>query len=156
MTMNQIHIVSAERKHIAGLYKMIEELAIYEKAREEMWMSLDDYFDAFAKAHFRAIVAVEDDAVVGTCVFYHSFSTWKGKMLYLEDFVVKESHRRHGLGHQLFNRLLAICKEEDFKLIKWQVLDWNVPAIKFYEKNGATIEKEWWNGKIIFKAPVPS
>jgi len=148
--MSDITILPAEKKHIEGLYRMIEELAVFEKAREEMWMTLEDYYDAFAKAHFRAIVAVEGETVVGTCVFYHSFSTWKGKMMYLEDFVVKSSHRRHGVGQRLFDRLKEICKEEDFKLLKWQVLDWNTTALSFYEKNSATIEKEWWNGKIIF------
>jgi len=148
--MEDIIIKKAEEAHIKGLYHMIEELAVFEKARDEMWMSLDDYYDAFAKDHFRAIVALEADEVVGTCVFYHTFSTWKGKMMYLEDFVVKESHRRHGVGQLLFDRLKEICKEEDFKLLKWQVLDWNTTALGFYEKNNATIEKEWWNGKIIF------
>ncbi len=148
--MGDIIIKKAERAHIKGLYHMIEELAIFEKARDEMWMSLEDYYDAYDKSHFRAIVAIEGNEVIGTCVFYHSFSTWKGKMMYLEDFVVKASHRRRGVGQLLFDRLKDICQEEDFKLLKWQVLDWNTIALDFYEKNKATIEKEWWNGKIIF------
>ncbi len=79
-----------------------------------------------------------------------TFSTWKGKMLYLEDFVVKEAFRKKGVGQVLWNKYIDIAKEKDCALVKWQVLDWNEPAVKFYEKNGATIEKEWWNGKIIF------
>ncbi len=148
--MKDIIIKKAAKEHIEGLYRMIEELAVFEKARDEMWMSLDDYYNAFEKSHFRAIVALDNNEVIGTCVFYHTFSTWKGKMMYLEDFVVKESHRRYGVGQQLFDRLKELCIEEDFKLLKWQVLDWNTIALNFYEKNNATIEKEWWNGKIIF------
>lgn len=148
--MNNIKVVKAQEEHIPGLYKLIEELAVFEKARDEMWMTLEQYQEAFAKAHFRAIVAIKDQQVVGTCVFYQTFSTWKGKMMYLEDFVVKESYRRHGVGQLLFDELISISKSEDFKLLKWQVLDWNDTAVAFYEKNNATIEKEWWNGKIIF------
>jgi len=148
--MSEIKIEKAAKHHIPGLYALIRELAIYEKAEPELWMTKETYYEAFAKAHFEAIVALSEDEVIGVCVYYQTFSTWKGKMLYLEDFVVKESHRRHGLGQLLWDRLLEICKEEEYKLMKWQVLDWNEPALKFYEKNSATIEKEWWNGKIIF------
>jgi len=148
--MNNIDILIAEKHHVAGIYQLVEELAVYEKARDEMWMTLDEYYESFAKAHFRALVAMEDDQVVGTCIFYPTFSTWKGKMMYLEDFVVKEEARRKGIGQMLWNRLTDLAKAEEFKLLKWQVLDWNDPAVDFYKKNNATIEKEWWNGKIIF------
>ena len=76
-----------------------------------------------------------------------TYSTWKGKMLYLEDFVVAQSHRRRGIGQLLFDAYKAEAIEKKAKLIKWQVLDWNEPAIAFYEKNGATIEKGWYNVK---------
>ena len=71
-------------------------------------------------------------------------------MIYLEDFIVKEKLRKKGIGQSLFEALVAEAKILGAKLIKWQVLDWNQPAIKFYLKNKAIIEKEWWNGKIIF------
>ena len=71
-------------------------------------------------------------------------------MLYLEDFVVRETYRQNGVGQLLYNELVSIAKAEGLKLMKWQVLDWNEPAIKFYEKNEAVIEKEWWNCKLVF------
>jgi len=83
-------------------------------------------------------------------LYYMTYSTWKGRMLYLEDFVVQEAFRKAGIGQQLFDGFLQEANNKGCKLVKWQVLDWNVPAIKFYEKNKAIIEKEWWNGKILF------
>jgi GNAT superfamily N-acetyltransferase len=80
-----------------------------------------------------------------------TYSTWKGRMLYLEDFVVKERSRRQGIGQLLFDAFLAEAKARGCRLAKWQVLDWNTPAVNFYEKQSAIIEQEWWNGKILFQ-----
>ena len=115
-----------------------------------MWLSLEDYKGVFKEVAFESIVAVLDGEVIGTCVFYNTFSTWKGKMLYLEDFVVRDSARRLGVGQLLFDRFNKIARERGCALTKWQVLDWNEPALRFYEKNKATIEKEWWSCKIVF------
>lgn len=145
-----IVIIPAEAKHVPGIYALVEELAVYEKARHEMTMTLDGYKNLFAEDYFQSIVAVRGDEVIGTCIFYDTFSTWKGKMLYLEDFVVRETERGHGVGQQLYNELLDIAKKGKYALVKWQVLDWNEPAIKFYEKNNAMIDKEWWNCKVVF------
>lgn len=76
--------------------------------------------------------------------------TWRGKFIYLQVFVVKEALRQEGIGQLLFDEVVSIAKQSGAKLLKWQVLDWNTPAVKFYEKNRAMIEKEWWNGKIMF------
>ena len=99
---------------------------------------------------FNAIIAEENNDIIGVCIFYMCFSTWRGRMMYLEDFVVKENKRGSGIGQLLFNAFIIHAKKEEASMVKWQVLDWNEPAIKFYEKNKAIIEKEWWNGKIIF------
>jgi GNAT superfamily N-acetyltransferase len=72
-------------------------------------------------------------------------------MLYLEDFVVTESYRQYGVGQMLFDRFIEVAREKDCFLVKWQVLDWNEPAIRFYEKNNAIIESDWYNGKIFLK-----
>jgi GNAT superfamily N-acetyltransferase len=84
-------------------------------------------------------------------IYYETFSTWKGRMLYLEDFYVKETARRFGVGQKLFNAFHETAREKDCKITKWQVLDWNIPAVKFYKKNNAIIEKEWWNVKIFLE-----
>ena len=75
------------------------------------------------------------------------YSTWKGKMVYLEDFVVNEQYRRYGIGQLLYDRLLVESKNMKARLVKWQVLDWNEPAINFYKKNNVIIETEWYNVK---------
>ncbi len=143
-------ITKAGKEHIPGVYALVEELAVYEKARHEMTMTLNGYHQAFDEGQFKCIIALKDNKVIGTCIYYDTFSTWKGKMLYLEDFVVLKAHRKSGVGQQLFDQLIAIGKKEKYSLVKWQVLDWNVSAIKFYEKNKSIIEKEWWNCKIVF------
>lgn len=141
---------TAKREDMPSLYDLVRDLAIYENALESLTFDLEGYYKCFNEGVFEAIIAEEDGVIVGACIYYMTFSTWKGKMLYLEDFVVKEVHRKKGIGQILWNEYLKIAKEKNCALIKWQVLDWNEPAIKFYQKNGAIIEKEWWNGKILF------
>jgi len=145
-----IKIRDAQINDVSGIYNLVEELAIYENSRHEMWLSLEEYIQFFEDKDFEAIVATLNEEVVGTCIFYNTYSTWKGRMLYLEDFVVRKEHRRHGIGQLLFNQYVSIAKQRGCALVKWQVLDWNEPALKFYEKYDAIIEKEWWNGKIVF------
>ena len=78
------------------------------------------------------------------------FPSWKGRMYYLEDFFILPAYRKKGLGQKLFDEVVAFAKKSGAKLMKWQVLDWNEPAIKFYKKNKAQFVKEWWDGKIYF------
>ncbi len=148
--MSTIKIHTARAKDIEGIYSLVEELAVYEKARHEMTLTLEDYKLHFKNKDFNSIVALLDNEVVGTCIYYDTFSTWKGRMLYLEDFVVKSSKRQLGIGQILFDHLIDIGRNERYALVKWQVLDWNDPAVRFYEKNKATIEREWWNCKVVF------
>ena len=145
-----IEIRDAKIEDIPFIHELVRELAVYENAEEEMIIDIKYYREEFLKNTFMSIVAEKNKEIVGTCIFYMSYSTWKGRMLYLEDFVVKEKFRNQGIGQILFNTFLAKAKKLNATMVKWQVLDWNDPAIKFYEKNNATIEKEWWNGKIIF------
>ena len=143
-------IKTSESVHVPGIYALVEELAVYEKAREEMTMTLEGYHTAFNEGQFKSFVALDDEAnVIGTCIYYDTFSTWKGKMLYLEDFVVSEAYRRFSIGQKLFDAYLDRAKVLKCRLAKWQVLDWNQPALNFYLKNDALIEKGWWNGKIF-------
>jgi GNAT superfamily N-acetyltransferase len=148
--MTNIICRTARREDMPFIYDLVRDLAIYENALESLTFDLEGYYKCFDERIFESIVAELDGHIVGACIYYMTFSTWKGKMLYLEDFVVKESYRKKGIGQVLWDSYINIAKVKDCALVKWQVLDWNEPAIKFYEKNGATIEKEWWNGKIIF------
>lgn len=145
-----MHIRLAERKDLPAIHELVRELAIYEKAEQEFVASLEDYQNDFDAGIFEVLLAEEEQEIMGMTLYYMTYSTWKGRMLYLEDFVIKENYRQQGLGQALFDAFLAKAKEKGCRLVKWQVLDWNEPAVKFYEKNNALIEKEWWNGKIIF------
>lgn len=149
--MEAIKIRYATEADMSAIYNLIMELAIYENAAEEVTIDEQQLLHDFQARIFQAQVAVNTaDEVVGTVIYYMTFSTWKGKMLYLEDFVVKETERRQGIGKLLFDAVIAEAKKQNCNLMKWQVLDWNEPAINFYKSYNATIEEEWFNGKIIF------
>ena len=94
------------------------------------------------------LVAEDDDKVIGISFFFIRYSTWKGKFLFLEDFVLKESYRGKGVGALLFEKTIKIALEMKAKGMTWQVLDWNEPAINFYKKYNAQIDDQWLNGKL--------
>ncbi len=141
----------ATKQDLQGTLDLVNELALYEKAPQEVTVTLADYETDFDTNVFDILIAEQESQIVGIAFYYMAYSTWKGKMLYLEDFVVKEELRGHGIGKLLFKAYLEEAKKLNVSLAKWQVLDWNEPAINFYEKYNSTIEKEWFNGKILSK-----
>ena len=145
-----IIVRKATSADIEAIYELVVELAIYEKEPDAVTATLEDYYENFEK-WFECHVAEENGEVVGMILYYNSYSTWKGRMLYLEDFVVKGTHRRKGIGHLLFNELFKIAEAKEARLIKWQVLDWNTPAVEFYKQYQTIIEKDWWNCKIFME-----
>ena len=145
-----MEIRKATRADLNGIYQLVVELAIYEEEPNAVKSTLEDYQKAFDENLISAHVAEENGVIIGMAVYYMTFSTWRGHMLYLEDFYVTESHRSSGVGQILFDAYIIEAKSRGCKMVKWEVLDWNTKAIKFYERNGATIEKQWWDGKIIF------
>ena len=148
----KISIRQANSSDLPAIHDLVRELAIYEEGEHEFIATLEEYKRDFEKGWFECQIAEnQENTILGMVLYYETFSTWKGRMLYLEDFVVKEKYRRYGVGQKLFDAFLVTAKEKNCSLIKWQVLDWNTPALKFYEKNSAIIEKEWWNGKIFLK-----
>ncbi len=142
----------AKREDLPAIHALVRELAIYEKAEEEFVASVADYERDLACGIFEALVAEHAGEVVGMALYYMAYSTWKGRMLYLEDFVVKASMRGQGIGEKLFRAFLAEAQKKGCRLVKWQVLDWNEPAIHFYKKFEAIFEKEWLNGKIFLSS----
>ena len=147
MNLDDINIRRAQIEDMGGILELVKELARYEKAEEQVKTTVEDYEKNFLSGVFDANVAVLDGEIVGMVLYFVCWSTWKGRMLYLDDFVIKEDLRKHGIGQLLFDELFIEAKRRGCKLVKWQVLDWNEPALKFYEKNEAIIETEWWNGK---------
>ncbi len=144
----KITIRKGTEADLPAILDLVRELAIYEKEPDAVTASLKDYENDF-KNIFETIVAEVEGKIAGMALYYLTFSTWKGRMLYLEDFVLTQSHRRHGIGQLIFDALLEEARKKEVRLIKWQVLDWNTPAIEFYKKNKATLETGWWNGKIF-------
>ena len=142
-----INIRSADLEDLPAIIDLVVELAVFEKEPEAVTASLKQYEDAFKEGVFEALVAEKQGFIIGMAVYYMTWSTWKGKMLYLEDLYVKESERKLGVGQKLFSAFLKEAKAKKAILAKWQVLDWNDPAINFYLKNEAAIEKNWWNVK---------
>jgi GNAT superfamily N-acetyltransferase len=144
-----ISIVKAEIKHIPSILGLIKELAEYERAPHEVILTeeqlKEDLFGYPAVAE--ALVATDAESVFGIAVYYTKYSTWKGKCIYLEDIVVKDTYRGKGIGKQLFKAVMQIAYERNAGRLEWQVLEWNTPAIKFYESFGAIIDPEWLNGK---------
>lgn len=149
MSESSIIVERAKREDLKAIHQLVRELAIFEKAESEFIAGLDDYYRDFDAGIFESIVVRVDGKVAGMALYYMTYSTWKGRMLYLEDFVVLGAYRGEGLGQKVFDAFLDRARELECRLVKWQVLDWNEPALKFYLKNDAIIEKEWWNGKIF-------
>ncbi len=139
----------ATREDLPAIHALVRELAIYEKAEEEFTASLEDYRRDMQAGIFEALVAETEGEISGMALYYMTYSTWKGRMLYLEDFVVKEAMRGRGIGEALFKAFLAEARKKNCRLVKWQVLDWNEPAIRFYKKFNTLFEDEWLNGKIF-------
>lgn len=135
-----------------AILRLIQELAIYEKAPNEVINTTEQLaVDLFDDQICHAIVVEKDAEIIGFALYYFAYSTWKGRCLYLEDFYVQEAHRRFGIGEQLFDRVVAIAKENQVARMDWQVLAWNEPAIAFYKKKNAILDEEWLNGRLFFQ-----
>jgi len=132
------------------LMELIRELAVYEKAPEQVTVSLQHFVDSGFGPNpvWWAFVAEADGRVEGFALYYIRYSTWKGQKMYLEDILVTEKMRGMGLGNLLFERLLEEAKEKGLSGIIWQVLEWNEPAINFYKKYNASFDAEWINCSI--------
>ena len=144
-----ISIRDATEDDLPAIFALVNELAIYEKEPEAVTVTLEDYRENFRESNYFAQVAeTSDGEIVGMTVSYIGFSTWNGRMLFLEDFVVTESCRGQGIGRLLFDSVVEEAKKRGAKRMKWQVLDWNTPAINFYEKYNAKIQKGWLNANL--------
>lgn len=132
------------------LLELVHELAVYEKAPDEVTVSLEHFRQSGFGPNpvWWAFVAEVDGRVEGFALYYIRFSTWKGQRMYLEDILVTEKMRGHGLGKLLFDALIEEAKEKKFTGIAWQVLEWNEPAINFYKKYNAAFDPEWINCSI--------
>jgi GNAT superfamily N-acetyltransferase len=143
----------ATREDVKAIFHLIEELAAYERAPEQVVNTPQQLeIDLFDDCMCSAIVATnKSDEVIGFALYYLSYSTWKGRCLYLEDFYVKENERNQGHGQALFDEIIRIAKKMSVRRMDWQVLDWNHTALNFYRRNHATLDPEWINGRLFFE-----
>lgn len=140
-----------------AIYELISELALFEKAPQEVANTIENI-----KLHgwgdrpvFHAWVAELQGKIVGMAICYIRYSTWKGPVLFLEDLIVTESCRGKGMGKALFETCAQFGRDSGYPRMNWQVLDWNQPAIDFYEKYGAQFDAEWLNCSLILSNDHP-
>jgi GNAT superfamily N-acetyltransferase len=140
----------AKKEDCPRLLELVHELALYEKAPQEVTVTLKEFEDAGfgEKPVWKAFVAEVDGIIVGFALYYIRYSTWKGCRMYLEDLVVTEAMRGKGIGRILFDQLIREAKDLGFSGMMWQVLDWNEPALNFYKKYEASIDAGWLNGSL--------
>ncbi|MBE38123.1 MAG: GNAT family N-acetyltransferase [Flavobacteriales bacterium] len=145
-----VTIRKGEKKDLPTILELIKELAEYENSLHEVSINLKDLEnDGFNEApSYYFLVAEKNDKIVGMSFYWIRYSTWKGKFLFLEDFIVKTKYRRQGVGKKLFNATIKICQKLKLNGMCWQVLDWNKPAIEFYKQYNAEISGDWLNGKL--------
>ncbi len=154
--MKDIVIRNATKNDVHLILKFVTELAIYEKAQHEVLATELDIQNSFfgENSTAKALICEKDNEPIGFAVYFFSYSTWLGKNgLYLEDLYVTPESRRTGAGKLLLQNLAKIAVENDCGRFEWSVLDWNEPAIKFYESIGAKPLNEWisyrMEGKVL-------
>ena len=147
-------IRKAVRNDVQSLLKLIKELAIYEKAPDQVKTSAKDLErDGFGKNKIYDcfVVTEKNNTIVGMALFYTKYSTWKGRCIFLEDIIVTKKFRGLGVGKLLFDRVVLEGKKMKVRKIEWQVLNWNKPAIGFYKKYDTLFDNDWINCKLVFE-----
>ena len=140
-----MNIRKGNPEDMQSVLELIKELAIFEKEPDAVLITADDLVrDGFGENPlFHVFVAEVDQEIVGLALYYYRYSTWKGKTIHLEDLIVKEKMRGTGLGSALYSEIMKQGKTDNVRRVEWNVLDWNIPAVKFYENSGAKILDEW-------------
>ena len=140
-----LHIRKGTPNDMPAVLDLITELAIFEKEPNAVVITAEDLIrDGFSENPlFHTFVAEVNNQIIGIALYYYRFSTWKGKTIHLEDLIVKENSRGTGAGFALYSEIIKQGKKDNVRRIEWNVLDWNTPAIDFYEKSGAKVLNDW-------------
>ena len=147
----------AVKEDCTKILELINELAVYEKAPQEVTVTLEHFVESGFGNNpvWWAFVATSpnpskggEQEILGFALYYIRYSTWKGQRMYLEDILVTENARGKGIGKLLMDQLIVEAKEKNLSGIVWQVLEWNEPAINFYKKYNANFDAEWVNCSI--------
>ena len=138
-------IREGKKEDMAAVLKLIKELAHFEKEPNEVVVTVKDLEDdGFGKVPlFKTFVAEMNGEIIGMALFYPRYSTWKGPTIHLEDLIVTKSKRGLKVGSELYTKVVSFAYKKGVRRIEWAVLDWNKPAISFYEKTGAKILRDW-------------
>lgn len=148
----KIRLRAAVPADIPRIHALVYELAVFEKEPQEVTTTPELYMhDCFTDKRFEVTVAEDTDAdnlIAGIALTYWAYSSWKGKYLWLDDLIVTESYRGSGIGHLLFESCMQKALDENAALFKWQVLDWNEAAIRFYDKYDTEYQKSWITCKL--------
>ena len=135
----------ASKDDMPKVLNLIKELAHFEREPDAVEVTVEELIkNGFGEnPEFTCFVAETNNSIEGIALVYKRFSTWKGVTLHLEDLIVSQKMRGRGIGTKLLDRVILYASELEVKRVTWEVLDWNTPAIDFYEKKGASIKKEW-------------
>jgi len=138
-------IRKATQTDMPFVLNLIRELAAFEREPEAVVVTVDDLIrDGFSEPPlFNCLVAENENTIIGMALFYYRYSTWKGKTIHLEDLIVKADQRGTGAGFALYKEIINQGEKDKVRRIEWNVLDWNTPAIAFYEKSGAKVLNDW-------------
>lgn len=141
--MNQPRL--AQKQDVPRILELIQELATFEKEADAVELSVSQLEeDGFGEQpKFTCFVLELENKIEGMALVYPRYSTWKGEVLHLEDLIVSEAKRGQGLGTKLLDKVIRYAKQLGVKRVSWEVLDWNDPAIKFYESKGANVMRDW-------------
>lgn len=151
MAIHHPHIRKAVKGDEHQIMDLVQELAAYENAPDEVINTPQQLaIDLFQDKICECFVYEIEDKIVGMALYYISYSTWRGRCLYLEDLYIQPQHRRKGIGKDLFECLIDEANKMGARRMDWQVLDWNESAIQFYKFIGATLDPEWLNGRLFF------
>ena len=139
------NIRTATTEDMSEVLQLIHELAVFEKEEDAVEITITDLQrDGFGdKKLFHCFVADSEDGIGGMALVYPRYSTWKGPVIHLEDLIVTEKMRGTGLGSALLSEVVKYGSQLGVKRISWEVIDWNEPAIAFYEKKGARVMRDW-------------
>lgn len=149
----EVIVRPGKKEDVPAAHALVMELALYEKAPDQVTNTVQQMMeDGFgSQPVYRLLVAETENKIIGIAIYYIKYSTWKGKGLFLEDYIVTEKYRNRGIGKKLFNAVIAEAKAMNAKTMHWQVLDWNTPSIEFYKKYNSTVEPEWLDCKLSEK-----
>ncbi|MFT5103331.1 MAG: GNAT superfamily N-acetyltransferase [Candidatus Latescibacterota bacterium] len=141
-----IQVRKAIEADMSQILELITALAVFENEPDAVEVTVADLEREGLGENplFTCFIAENDNEIIGLALVYFRFSTWKGRTVHLEDLIVKEAYRSKGIGQLLYNEVMKFGLEHGVKQVTWIVLNWNEGAIRFYERSGATLHKDWY------------